>query len=58
MNDFTDMKLSVGLISDAKRESDVYIKLITKEHLLMVQLKAIREHRHKQDEVILLKDFE
>jgi len=52
------MKLSVGLISDAKRESDVYIKLITKEILLMVQLKAIREHRHKQDEVILLKDFE
>ena len=54
LNNFTDMKLSV----DVKRESDVYFKLITKEILLMIQLKAIRTRRDKLEEYIKLKDFE
>jgi hypothetical protein len=47
LDDFTDMKLSVGLVNDVKRESDVYFKLITKDVLLMIQLKVIRELSNK-----------
>lgn len=58
LNDFTDMKLSVGLVNDVKRESDVYFKLITKDVLLMIQLKVIRELSNKPGAFIQMKDFE